>query len=452
MSSLDDNGPVLPREMNVEQAERRLRVAVLYSRNPFPMWRGDQLTVAHLISYLAARGHQVDLFTLANGGHSTPDQDRWLRSACRRVEIIKHGFLDILYGVLYSLFTGLPFQIGYFRNLRFNATVAKALQSGQYDVVYVYYLRSAQAVTGYFASNKTAVLNGRRTAAFLAMQLSQSLNTRRIVQAQRWGLKKLFYYWEWRRMQRYEARTWSQFTRTMLIGTKDVEAVQEVCREQNLPVIDNWRFGAHGTDTDSFRPARVDETVPYRLIFSGAMAYRPNTQAALWFINHCWPAIRAHYPQATLFLVGRHPPQELTRFHGMDNITVTGAVPDIGEYIRTAHICINPVHAAGGMQNKLIEYFSSAKPVVSTSTANEGIAAPPTAFALADSPTEFTNAVIRLFGDPQAARQMAENARQFVVDEWTWESHFNSLEEEFLKALHRHSQPAVQVPEPAHGE
>ena len=58
---------LLPAEMRVAPAPRPLRIALVYSRMPLPMTRADQHTVAHLIAYLSARGHSVDLFALDTG-------------------------------------------------------------------------------------------------------------------------------------------------------------------------------------------------------------------------------------------------------------------------------------------------------------------------------------------------------------------------------------------------
>ena len=81
----------LPKAMKCEPAERRLRIAMVYSRLPFPMMRGDQLTVAHLISFLSARGHAIDLYDMALDGHLDEVQDAWLRKACRKVSFYEQG-------------------------------------------------------------------------------------------------------------------------------------------------------------------------------------------------------------------------------------------------------------------------------------------------------------------------------------------------------------------------
>jgi glycosyltransferase involved in cell wall biosynthesis len=399
------------------------------------MTRGDQLTVAHLLSYLHARGHDVDFFTLDTGGEMTADQRQWLGSVCRRSHVFEHGTSSILRGIVAASFTGIPIQVGYFRNIRLMQSLSAAIQENAYDIIYAYYLRSAPAVPTRFSSNRLSLVGAKPVAAFLALQLSQTLNTRRIYENERSTPKRLFYGVEWKRLRRYEAIVWRQYTKTVLIGPRDVDDIRTACRLTEQPEIDNWVLAAHGTDIEKFQPAQAEEIVPGRVVFSGSMRYQPNVQAALWFVERCWSSIRYRVPDAQLFIVGQSPVAALRALDGRDGIRVTGSVADIGEYIRSAAVCINPMLAAGGMQNKLIEYKACGKAVVATSIANEGIRAPLTSLVIADDADAFADSTIRLLGNRSEALALGGAAREYVEQEWTWEGQFANLERAFYEAL-----------------
>jgi glycosyltransferase involved in cell wall biosynthesis len=165
------------------------------------------------------------------------------------------------------------------------------------------------------------------------------------------------------------------------------------------------------------------------------MLYPPNVQAVLWFVDKVWPAVRAAVPDATFVIQGRDPAASVRRLDGHDGIRVTGTVPDVGVLIRSAQVCVNPMLAAGGMQNKLLEYMACAKAVVASTVANEGIRAPSETVVIADHPDEFASAVVGLLGDPESAGALGAAARRYVVAEWTWEKHFLDLEEAFHSAI-----------------
>jgi polysaccharide biosynthesis protein PslH len=399
------------------------------------MMRGDQLTVAHLISYLHARGHEVDFFSLKLDGELSSEQAAWLSSACAHVCLYKHTLFDKVRGVLLGLARGLPLQVGLFDNQALKRDVKARFDDGRYDVVYTYYVRSAPASPGEFKPFAVQEIKSRKVVSFLAMQLSQVLNVERIFRSERPSVKKAVYWFEWLLFKRFEARIWSKYTRAVLIGPKDVEAVKVVCREQGQPEISNWVYGAHGTDVERLAPASPSEIVAGRVVFSGSMLYQPNIQAVLWFVRNCWSEIRRQIPTATFYVQGRDPVPEILALDGKDGVVVTGTVPDVGAIIRSAAVCINPMLAAGGMQNKLVEYMASGKAIVATSVANEGIQSPPDNLVIADTPSDFSAAVIDLLKDPARGQVLGTAARSFVVQNWTWEAHFQKLEQEFVSAL-----------------
>lgn len=418
----------LPKTMNVEPAIRRLRIAMVYSRLPFPMMRGDQLTVAHLISFLHQRGHTVDLYDMALDGHLEPEQESWLRTACSRVALYPQSKAAKLAGLLKGAIRLQPFQVGLFDNPKLAADLKAAIAEDNYDVIYCYYPRTAPAVP-----NLVGAKNGPKT--FLALQLSQTLNTERMARAETNPLKRAVYHIEAKLMGAFEARIWQRFHRVVLIGPADVAAIQAQCAAHNQPEINNWIYGAHGTDTDKFVPATLREVVPNRLVFSGSMLYAPNIQAVLWFVANVWPIIRRSEPEATFIVQGRDPAPEIMALDGKDGITVTGTVPDVGVIIRSANVCVNPMLAAGGMQNKLIEYLACGKATVATTIANEGIMAPSDTLMIADSAQDFAAAVLHLLRNPEEAAALAGRGRKYVLENWTWERHFLALEQQFFHAL-----------------
>lgn len=426
----------LPRTMQCAVTSQPLRIALIYSRIPFPMMRGDQTTVAHLISFLHQRGHAVDLYTLAVDGSLDTEQERWLENSCRNVRIYAQPMQAKIAGLALGLLSLLPLQVSIFRNRRLKEDLKRAIDSGNYDIVYCYYPRTAPAIPA-------AVKAMPGTASFLALQLSQTLNTKRMAQEERNLLKRLVYRIETRLMSRFESKIWKDFNKVVLIGPADVAAVKEQCRVHGQPQIDNWTYGAHGTDTDKFIPAQPHEVVPGRVIFSGSMLYPPNIGAVHWFVDNVWPLIRAEIPTATFVIQGRDPAPTILELDGREGIWVTGTVPDVGVLIRSAQVCVNPMIAAGGMQNKLIEYMASNKAIVASSVANEGIMAPEDALVIADEPAAFASAVTHLLKNPAAAEQLGSAARRYVLANWTWEKHWLDLEAEFYSALSEH--PAIDL-------
>lgn len=421
-----------PAPAGVDRTGRPLRIAFVYCRNPLPMRRADQITVAHLIEFLSARGHQVDLFCFdgdaqANGDNALTKADlSWLEKRCNKVTYVHRSRVGALSGAISALLKQQPLQVGWLTSTRLAKALSAALSDTQYDVLYAYYFRSAETV---IRALRRSGPNQPRTPTVLAMQLSQTINTQRIRDNATSIATRLVFGLEARLVSRYEARVWQRFDRTALIGPMDVDSIAAQCQARGLPKIDNWFYSPHGTDINRFQPKSEISPTPHTVLFAGTLFYPPNIQAAAWLSRSIWPLIRRSVPDARLLLVGRDPaPEVLALESDVAGIEVIGSVPDLAEYMRQAAVCVNPVRAAGGMQNKLIEYLASGRPVVATPVANEGIQAPETVVRLAETAEEFAHAVIALLADSAAAEAMGQRARQFAQSEWSWEAHFLRLE------------------------
>jgi sugar transferase (PEP-CTERM/EpsH1 system associated) len=418
----------LPKPMRPGPAPRPLSILFLYSRLPLPMTRGDELTVAHLLEFLHARGHAVDFVTLAPGGRQPkPVHRAWLESRTRELHILPHPHGRAVLRAALGWLRGLPAQIGLLSSPAQDALAERLARGRRYDLAYAYYIRSTEALTR---------VKDLVPATFLALQLSQTLNTERLARTAASLPERLFYRFEHRRIAAYEARIWQRFSRTVLIGEKDRQAILEACRRYGEPPIDNVVFGPHGVDTERFAPRDPALVEPELVVMTGVMRYAPNVEAALWFAREVWPRIRAARPQARFALVGRDPVPALLALDGRDGIRVTGTVPDTGDWIARAAVCVAPIRAAAGLQNKLLEAMAMARPVVATPEANEGIgAAAGRDLLLAREPDAFAGAVLRLLADRERAETLGRAARAFVEAHWTWEGPFLALEREFYRAL-----------------
>lgn len=419
---------LVPRPMRLPPASRRLKILIVYGRSPLPMRRGDELTVAHLLEFLAARGHLVDFVSLLPpGSQLSPEHADWLTSRCRRSILIPHGGLSVLFGTIRGLLRRWPVQVGYFSNPQQAAAIRRLAASERYDLICAYYVRTAEAVCPVARTAKLSVL---------ALQISQTLNTRRLAQTAPSWLARSFYAFESRRMAAYESRIWQSFDRVVLIGKKDVEAIEAACRAHGQPPIDNVLFGPHGVDVERFRPRPPELVEPSTVVLSGVMCYTPNVEAVLWFTREVWPRIRAVVPEARLVLVGRDPVTAVRVLHGTSGITVTGTVAEPADWMARATVCVAPMRAAAGLQNKILEYFAMGRPVVATTIANEGIGAGDRReLLLADTPERFAHAVLELFTDADLRSRLGTAARRFVEERWTWEKPFLELERAWLEAL-----------------
>ena len=149
----------------------------------------------------------------------------------------------------------------------------------------------------------------------------------------------------------------------------------------------------------------------------------------VWFATEILPLIRRVVPAARFFIVGNSPNVEVQRLAAIDGVFVTGRVPDVRPYIAHAVAGVAPMRIARGIQNKVLEAMSLAKPVVLTSGALEGIEAEPAKeVVLADTPEAFATACSRLATSNDGAL-IGAAARTRILRDYDWSARLRRFDD-----------------------
>ena len=191
----------------------------------------------------------------------------------------------------------------------------------------------------------------------------------------------------------------------------------------------------NGVQADFYRQPHQDHTARKNrdLLFLGKFSYQPNEEAALILINEIFPGLKHRYPDAQLWLVGRDPTAAMeiaAQTH--TDVYVTGMVPDVRPYLKTASIMVVPLRQGGGTRLKLLEAFASRCPVVSTSKGAEGLDVKDNYhFCVGETPEQIIERVIYLWQNKSLVQQMTENAHRLFMQKYSW----NAVEQSMFLAL-----------------
>jgi sugar transferase (PEP-CTERM/EpsH1 system associated) len=187
----------------------------------------------------------------------------------------------------------------------------------------------------------------------------------------------------------------------------------------------------NGVDSEFFSPdhveapagftARRNDALNHSIVFTGAMDYRPNIDAAAWFSREVLPLIRHQLPDATFWIVGAHPTAEVRSLARADEIHVTGTVPEVRPYLAHAGVVVVPMRLARGIQNKALEAMAmGAATVVSTTSAVALNAAPGRDFQIADDAESFARAVVGILTDATLRERLGRAGREAVLENYDW--------------------------------
>ena len=232
-------------------------------------------------------------------------------------------------------------------------------------------------------------------------------------------LKRTLLRRETRLLRRLERAVYDRVDCVLACSRHDADLLSSDADSSKSVVVPN------GVDTEYFSPGRMSED-PTRIVFTGAMNYYPNVEAATYFATAIQPLLHRmaggkDAPKA--YFVGARPTQAVQALHDGRFITVTGRVDDVRPYVWPAAVFVVPILTGGGTRLKILEAFAMGKAVVSTSKGAEGIEAEHGRHLLiADEPEEFATAVYRLLSDPELRERLGREARRLVETKYSWDA------------------------------
>jgi polysaccharide biosynthesis protein PslH len=374
-----------------------VRLLYLTPRFPHPALKGDQLAAFHRLVQLG-RWHEISLVSfyedeaeLAHAGE--------LSGVCESIETVRlprwRGVANV---ALRAGFSSEPLQILYYRSAAFARIVDELARRRKFDIVHGFMLRMAPYLQQVEAPRVLDALD------------SMELRMRRNVEVERPPRRWLFRE-ELRRVASAELAVASLVDAVLVASEHDKESFAT----DKVEVVPN------GVDASAFAPDLAARR-PGAIVFSGTMSYPPNVRAASWFADECFPLVRNAVPDASFVIAGAAPARELRELARRPGILVTGFVQSMPETLNQATLAVAPMQSGAGIQNKILEAMACGLPLVTTTIGLGGIAAiTGRDLLVADSPTEFADAVVSVLREPERARELGENARARVLADYTWE-------------------------------
>jgi glycosyltransferase involved in cell wall biosynthesis len=177
---------------------------------------------------------------------------------------------------------------------------------------------------------------------------------------------------------------------------------------------------SNGVDFSNLRPGKLKRDRDM-LVFVGHLAYAPNAEAVLWFAREILPLLRRERPSARFVVVGGGAPASLMALKGLGGIEFTGFMADFRPLLWRAAVSVCPVRLAAGRQNKILDAFACATPVVATPVTARGCGAVHGRHLLcaADAPA-FAAQCLRLMQNARLGARLARAARLFVARNYDW--------------------------------
>lgn len=204
----------------------------------------------------------------------------------------------------------------------------------------------------------------------------------------------------------------TQIDTLLAVAPRDAETLS---RATGRPV----RVVPNGVELPADYPATAARS--RLVVFTGAMSFPPNEQAAQYLAREIWPRVRRVVPEARLALVGADPTACVRDLEKEPGVSVTGRVQSMQAWLRRARVATAPMLSGTGLKNKVLEAAAQGCPVVATRLGAGGISGgDDEGIAIADDPSEFAAAVVRLLTDADTAERAGRAAATLVRERFSW--------------------------------
>jgi glycosyltransferase involved in cell wall biosynthesis len=379
-------------------------IFLLTPQLPYPPQQGASLRNWHIIRGLAER-HQVSLLSFRESNQpADPHHIASLLACCQTVETVPVPARTTGRRLKQLLTTNRPDMAHRLYSPLFEEKLRHLLQANRFDIVQVEGIELAPYIpTIRQASPQSKIVYDAHNAETELQRRTFLTDLRR---PQRWPAA-LYSWLQTGRLRRFEA--WAFGAADWVTAVSEADASRLTPHASRITVIPNC------IDVTDYQLLPGEEAIPYDLVFTGKMDYRPNVDAVLWFAEEIWPLIRQERPATTWAIVGQKPHPRLEPVGRLAGVTMTGRVEQVQPYLAGAQVCLMPFRVGSGTRLKLLEAMAAGRALVSTTAGAEGFPVQPgRELWVADDAADFAAAVLRLLANQAERERLAWAGQQFA--------------------------------------
>ncbi len=390
-----------------------MKLAVLLSRFPYPLEKGDKLRAFHQIKELS-KHHDIYLICLTD----QKIQENWrteVQKYCKELHVFKLNFFTIYFNTFRQLFTDKPFQTGYFYSASAKRKMDQLLNTIKPDHIYCQLIRTAEYVKN--------IHNTPKTIDYMDA-LGKGMHRRAEIAS---GIRKYLFQVEGRRLTAYENRIFDYFNHHTIISIQDKKLIQHP-QQDKIHVIENG-IG------DEFLDYQKSPEKKYDLVFIGNLNYAPNVECAEFIVNLILPLLAEK--KLHVLICGANPSSRVQQL-AQKNVEIQGWVEDIRASYVSGKIFLAPLFIGTGLQNKLLEAMALELPCITTPLANNALGAKDNeSILLAETAQEFADKIMHLLENHTIAQSIAKAGRNYVSTHFSWEQSAEKLESVFQSSQKR---------------
>lgn len=381
-------------------------LAVVLSRFPYPLEKGDKLRAYYQIKEMSAQ-FNISLICISEFQPKAKHIAE-LEKFCSEIDIHVIPKWRSLLSCLLALFTGKPLQVAYFYSNSIRRKIEKKLNVLKPKHIYCQLIRVAEYVKNYHDCSKT-----------LDYMDAFSTGIQRRVSLEPFYLKWLFRM-ESQRLNEYERHIYDYFENHTIISEQDKDLLGTI-PGQKINCIPNGVSDHFFVGVERPKPT-------HDLVFVGNLNYPPNVEAVKFIVAEILPLAEKSGQYFRFLAAGAEPSKSLVNLSQKNrNFELLPNPVDIRDAYLAGKTFVAPMKIGTGLQNKLLESMALGIPSITTSLANNALkATPDKEILIAETAQEFLDQINLLSNDVRY-KMLSENGPLFIQKNFNWSAVTNPL-------------------------
>lgn len=383
-------------------------MAVLASRFPYPLEKGDKLRLYHQLRYLADE-FDIYLFALTD---ETPDDASYQEIAryCQRIFVYPDQRAQRNLRVIHQVKDRWPAQVRYFYSPRIHRQFLSDFFRINADVIYCQLYRMTPYLAGIHAPKVLDIMDDFGSIAHLHAENARQLH-------QRWFWRR-----EHRLIKRYESHLLHEYDHVTVISERDAQNL-------NPPADVKLSIVRNGIDVSFFQEYPLRDKKPsYDIGFFGNLEYKPNIEGVRYLLQEILPLFRRQQLPIRILIGGKGAENLQWSASDYPEVTFHGWYDDIRSAYYAVRVFVVPLFLGSGMQNKVLEAMACDRPVICTSHVMQGMPMLREYAMVADQPQEFLNHYLTLTQNEKTASKQS-GILSVLKHDLTWENQCSILKE-----------------------
>lgn len=395
-----------------------MKILMLTPYLPYPDSSGGQIRTQNLLKHLKDK-HDITLFSLIK----YPKEEEYVpileKNFCKKVRVFyrpeKPWMISNILRTGLSLY---PFLV--IRNLSLAAKTAikEELKTGDYDLIHA---ETFYAMPHIPKTNLPVVL--------VDQTIEYKVYDHYVKNTAPFFLRPLLAI-DVVKLKYWETHYWRQASQVIAVSEPDKEEMQRLAPGLDVKIVPN------GVNLNLFKPKKTWRDPRPKILFVGNFTWMQNTEAAEILIDRIFPLVKKQVPSAIVHIVGQHQPESLLKKRSADVLIDRLDENDVAGIVRANHeasVAATPLWGPGGTRLKILGAMASKLPVVSTSVGVKGLGVVDGRHVfIRDDNEGLAKAIIDLLKSAKLAQALAENAYQFIKDNYDYQAIADKLSQIYL--------------------